>query len=779
MNKKLNKNLDNDFDLIKNYKSIIEKANECISKSIDGNNINETQKWRMDAINILEKLIEVIPITDYLLIDSKPYVPENIYIQVCFNLGTLYKTYVETQIINQKKELFKNELRRSKDINIGLTEQQEMLFRRGIRVLHNILKIKFEDSLALKQIISIFTQLCFISQSDMQKSLQYLQEALLYQPDNETIHYNLGFIFQKLNKLEMSIIHYKLSYTLSMNRLNTRGISQVEKLETTRLMINDLNGLSSIFRSVKQWPDALYYLLKAEKVDPLDPDVQNQLGVVYTEMRRTDLAEIAYNKGIINYKRTFISTDAEFLLSEIHLNLGHMHAYNGDNHKAVDNYNKALKISPKFSLPFQNKLMNLSYFFDEFEDKMYIYNQHKMINKLYTKSSNPYVFDGRFLGKVDGKINIGIISGDFVDHPVSFFIRTYLKNFDSSKFNVTCYSECVINTSLYNKNLKFKLIKNNSSVDAARMIYEDRIHILLDLAGHTAYNRLDIFALKPSPIQVTYIGYPYSTGLDEMDYRITDDICDNLDVSQKFYTEKLVMLKGCFLCYDPMANAIDKTIDTKSENVIDIYPRLGEQPYLSGGRGMITVGCFNRLNKMTSGVIELFNRVLKSNDRIQFVFKTKALLNKNVRESFIKKFDKGVQKRIKIIDCTILHEEHLLEYNKIDVAIDTFPYSGTTTSCEALLMGVPVYALYDNEYYFHAQNVTASILKNSDMEEYICYTKEEIVDKINDLFNRGEEYWSGLKGNTRSKFLGGRVCDKKGYMKDLEQLFENFYSSLI
>lgn len=749
-------------DKIKNYKQIIANSNEIISKSIECNNIEVTQRLRLEAINILQQLMDVIPITDYLLIDSRPYIPHNIYIQTCFNLGTLYKTYAETQVINQRKELQKNEMNRRGDVSLTLAKSQEEFFRRGISCLHNILKIKFEDELATKQIISIYTQLCFFNQHNLQLVMAYLQEALLFQADNETIHYNLGFINQKLNKLEMAIIHYKLSATLTQYKLNKAGLSMQDKKEAIELGLNNYNGISCIFRSVKQWPDALYYLQKAEKIDPLDPDVQNQLGVVYTEMRRTDLAEIAYNKGVANYKRTFISTDKEFLLSEIYLNMGHMHAYNGDNEKAVENYNKSLKISPKFSLPFQNKLMNLSYFFDEFEDKMYIYNQHKMINKIYTKNKNPFIFKEDFYS--GSKINIGIISGDFVDHPVSFFIKTYLKNFNKRRFNVTCYSECVIETSLFNKDLKFKLIRNKSASEVAQVIYNDKIHILLDLAGHTAYNRLDVFALKPSPIQVTYIGYPYSTGLDEMDYRITDDVCDKMEVSQKFYTEKLLMLKNCFLCYDPS--------NSRGKDEF-INPEIRPVPFLKDR--VLTIGCFNRLNKMTSGVLKLFNEILMKNKNIKFMFKTKALLNKNIKDKFLKNFNKGVHSRIMIVDCTILHEDHLLEYNKVDIAIDTFPYSGTTTSCEALLMGVPVYTLYDKEYYFHAQNVTASILKNSELEEYICESKEEMMCKIEELFGKSDEYWNMIKQEVRAKFVGGKVCNKKEYMRNIESLLEELY----
>ena len=739
-------------DILKNYRAILKQSNELISKSIETTDINMIQKYREQSINLLSKFTKCLDIKDYLLIDSNPEIPKSTFIESNFTLGTLYKSFVETKIRKDVELLRKNRVNRSSD-NVILSNENEDLFRKGIEHFNTILKVNFEDPLALKQIVSIYTQLCFFAQDNLLNCLQYMQEALLYCPNNETIHYNLGFIYQKLNKLELSIIHYKLSYSLADIHVNNSELKE----EVKRLKLNALNGISCIYRSIKQWPEALYFLQLAEKLDNVDPDIQNQLGIVYTEMRRTDLAEISYNKAIKHYDKSFISSDHAFLLAETYLNLGHMHSYNGDNNKSVENYNKSLKICPKFALPFQNKIMNLSYLFDELEDKMYIYNQHKLVNKLYKKGNGIYKFNKNFFET--NKINIGIISGDFVDHPVSFFICTFLKKFNNNKFNVTCYSECVIDTQMFNDNLQFKTIKNMSAEQASSLIYNDKIHILFDLAGHTAFNRLDVFAMKPSPIQITYIGYPYSTGLDEMDYRITDNTCDgDFSVSQKFYTEKLLSLKNCFLCYDP--------------NVKKLH-QLEELPMIKNK--WITIGCFNRVNKITDSVISLFNKIMLKFNNVRFIFKTKALINKSIQKTFTNKFDKKVRSRIIILDCTISHSDHLLTYNKIDFAIDTFPYSGTTTTCESLYMGVPVFSLYDSEYFFHAQNVTCSILKNSNLDYYIFNSTDELLKKIDELHNKDISELVNLKNETRNKFLNGKVCNQTEYINNLEQLLIDLY----
>jgi predicted O-linked N-acetylglucosamine transferase (SPINDLY family) len=743
--------------IVKNYKIILNDVNGLLAKSVESDNINTIQNYREQAINLLSQITEIFDVRDYLLIDSNPEIPKNIYIDSNFTLGTLYKTYVETKIKNDTELLKKNSLNRSEK-NITLSDENIKLFRKGIEHFNNILRVNFEDIMALKQIVSIYTQLCFFAQDNILNCLQYMQEALLYCPNNETIHYNLGYIYQKLNKLELSIIHYKISIALAETNIST----DKEIIDELRcLKLNSLNGISCIFRSIKQWPEALYYLQRAEKIDSNDPDIQNQLGVVYTEMRRTDLAEIAYNKGIQNYKKSFISTDKNFFLAELYLNLGHMHAYNGDNNKSVENYNRSLQICPKFALPFQNKLMNLSYLFDQLQEKIYITDQHKLVNKLYKKGNGMYKFDKEYFnnGNDNEKINIGIISGDFVDHPVSFFISTFLKKFNTDKFNVTCYSECIIDTKRFNEKLQFKTIKNYSAEQASNMIYTDKIHILFDLAGHTAFNRLDIFAMKPSPIQITYIGYPFSTGLDEMDYRITDKICDgDFSVSQKFYTEELLELKNCFLCYDPNVNKLHE---------------LSSLPMMKNN--WITIGCFNRLNKITDSVISLFNSIMLKFKNVKFMFKTKALINKNIQKTFISKFDKQVRSRIIILDCTISHDSHLLTYNQVDFAIDTYPYSGTTTTCEALYMGVPVFSLYDSEYFFHAQNVTCSILKNSDLDYYIFKDKDELMNKLDELYKTDKNKLINLKNDTRNKFLNGKVCNQIEYMKNLETLLADLF----
>jgi predicted O-linked N-acetylglucosamine transferase (SPINDLY family) len=247
-----------------------------------------------------------------------------------------------------------------------------------------------------------------------------------------------------------------------------------------------------------------------------------------------------------------------------------------------------------------------------------------------------------------------------------------------------------------------------------------------------------------------------------MDYRITDNICDgDLTVSQKFYTEKLLPLKNCFLCYDP-------TVITRTNKPFE-YPKLVN---CTKGKDLI-IGCFNRINKITDSVITLYNTFLISHSFVKFVFKTKALINKQVKHEFLSKFDKNVQNRITILDCTLSHTQHLETYNKVHIAIDTFPYSGTTTSCEALFMGVPVLSLYDSEYFFHPTNVTCSILKNSEMSEYIFNNEKELNNIITVLQNKENSFWNNLKENTRKQFLNGLVCNKQEYMKNIQELFKN------
>lgn len=715
-----------------NYKVYIDTAIHYINNSLKENNVERIIELQYKAIDTYTRLLDKVDITDYLLIDTNPEFSKKMYIESLFNVGTLYK-------------------------NIGEIKKSETDLRAGLSYFGIILGVDQENDLALKQITSIYTILSYNSQNNLENCLIYLQEALLYVPCSETIHYNLGFVYQRLNKIDLAIIHYKLSLKL------TESSKPKDIQEYKKMMLNNYNGIACIYRSLKRWPDSLHYLKKACEIDPDDPDINNALGIIYTEMRRTDLAEASYTRGLENINSSFITTDRKCLESDLYLNYGHMRSYNGDNKGAIECYNKAIKTNPKYRLPFQNKIMNLNYLFDEFDDKMYITEQHKLINKII-KNKNEYNFDK--YNKISGKINIGIISGDFVDHPVSFFTSTFLKYTNFDKFTITCYSECIVDTRIFNSNIKSKLIKGMDSKTVSDLIYNDNIHILFDLAGHTAFNRIDVFALKPSPIQITYIGYPFTTGLNNMDYRITDTYCDNELISQKFYTEQLLYLKGCFLCYDPYPKG-----NTTELHLIEPNPFLKNE--------FITIGCFNRINKITDNVVRLFNDILLECQNVRFMFKTKALLNKDIKEKFIGKFSESVRDRLIIVDCTILHETHLLEYNKMDIAIDTFPYSGTTTSCEALLMGVPVFTLWDTLHYFHPQNVTVSILKNSQLDFYVCDTTQEIIDKIKILQGRPREFWETLKNDIRKLFIGGKVCNKKEYIENMETLLLNLVKSTL
>ena len=447
------------------------------------------------AITEYTKILESIDITDYLLIDSdNELLPKNVYIESYFKLGTFYKMMAESNIRSKKE----------------MNSLDEELFKKAISCLLTVKRIDIEHESSIKQLVSIYTQLTYYNQHDLIKALHFLNEAMVISPHNANINYNLGFIYQKLNKLELSITHYQLAIFT-----NKFTIDENDKLIN---YVNCYNGISCIYRSIKQFPESLHYLLKAYNILPTEPSINNQLGVVYTEMRRTDLALPHYNKAIEYHDKPIIEHSQ--LLSEIYLNMGHMYSYNGDNLEAINCYNKSLKLNPTFLLPFQNKIFNLCYLYNDLENKLDLTNQHKNINKILKPS---LTLKKKEKGKKT-KIRLGFVSGDLLDHPVSFFISTFLNNYNKNLFDIYCYSEVIIDINRLPRHLKINFIRNKTTKEVCEMIQNDDIDILFDLSGHTAFNRMDVFINKPSYIQISYIGYPYTTGLTQIDYRITDNI---------------------------------------------------------------------------------------------------------------------------------------------------------------------------------------------------------------------------------------------------------------
>ena len=219
----------------------------------------------------------------------------------------------------------------------------------------------------------------------------------------------------------------------------------------------------------------------------------------------------------------------------------------------------------------------------------------------------------------------------------------------------------------------------------------------------------------------------------------------------------------CFLAYTP------------SMGINNLPPIIDEQPCIKNN--YITFGTFNRFNKINKKLISVWERLLIAIPNARFIIKTKEFMTPKIKKYFFDCFkNKSVIDRIIILDYADTYQEHLLDYNKMDIAVDSFPYSGTTTSCEALMMGTPILTLFDNKRHYHSQNVTSSLMKNSGMEEYITYTENEYVEKAIQ-FSRNLEKLRNLKNTVRNNFVHGPICNYKQFTNEFEDKLINIYKN--
>ena len=286
-----------------------------------------------------------------------------------------------------------------------------------------------------------------------------------------------------------------------------------------------------------------------------------------------------------------------------------------------------------------------------------------------------------------------------------------------------------------------------SDAETARLIREDRIDILVDLAGHTGNNRLGIFAAKPAPVQMTWMGYPNTTGLTTIDYRITDGVADP-GGEEVYYSEKLLRLDGCFLCFQPHPDA----------------PEVAPLPALENGH--VTFGSFNNFSKINPGVLHLWAEVLKQVPGSRLLLKCPALTDTDVRDrasAALQSLGIGAE-RLDLLGHTRTRQEHLALYGGVDIALDTFPYNGTTTTCEALWMGVPVLSLVGKH---HAGRVGASLLTAADLAGWLADTPESLV-AIARAVATDVAGLARLRGSLRGQLSDSSLCDAIGFVRHLE-----------
>lgn len=351
-------------------------------------------------------------------------------------------------------------------------------------------------------------------------------------------------------------------------------------------------------------------------------------------------------------------------------------------------------------------------------------------------------------------LRIGMVSGDFRAHPVGFFLESILELTDKQTIHLTAYStqqnrEDDLTGKLQSLFQQWRDVAQLDDSELARKIQSDDIDILIDLAGHTAFNRCTVFAWKPAPVQVSWLGYFASTGIPGMDYFLTDPVSSPPGSEQQF-TETLWYLPDTRLCFSPPALT----------QPIPVLP----PPCLRNG--FITFGCFQRPSKINDEVIRLWSQILQALPGSRMRLKCPSLNTEKTREAFLDHLAaKGLTRSLIDIEGKSSREEYLRSYGNVDIMLDTFPFPGGTTSCEALWMGVPTVTL-NGETLIQRQG--ASLLTAAGMSDWIAETPDEYVTKAI-RFARDPALLAQIRATQRLAIEASPVMDAPRFVRHLEK----------
>ncbi|MCE9620020.1 MAG: tetratricopeptide repeat protein [Planctomycetes bacterium] len=512
-------------------------------------------------------------------------------------------------------------------------------------------------------------------------------------------------------------------------------------------------NLGLIYESIDNYPEAIACYRRTVELEPS--------GHTHCSLAK-QLADAGQLDEAIEFAREAIKRLPPNAQAIPRNNLGIALSLKGELDEALENYRTAISMDIENAYVHSNYLLTLNYL--GHPDLPMIFQEHKkfgdkfasFVPRLYV---NPLAAGAR--AEAGSKLRVGYVSPDFYGHAVGQFIEPILAAHDREKFEIFCYS----NNPRVDEATKrmqasvpnWRMIDTLPDEDAAKMIQHDRIDILVDLAGHTALNRLMIFLRKPAPVQATWIGYPNTTGLPTMDYRLTDAFADPPGEADALHTEKLLRLPECFSCFKAPAQS----------------PDVGALPALKNGR--VTFGSFNNFAKITPEVMKVWIAILKRVPGSRLVLKNRSLDNPSLKKFTMEALCKcgATPEQIELLSPNISPMEHFDCYNRIDIGLDPFPYNGTTTTCDSLWMGVPVVTLAGRN---HVSRVGVSQMSNLGLPEMIAKDLDEYVDIAARLAGDLPKL-AALRASLRERLRTSPLMDIPRFTRNLEQAYQTMWKN--
>ena len=574
-----------------------------------------------------------------------------------------------------------------------------------------------EDDLTIRHLLASARQCVADGLPEIAK--RNWQDALAIRPNNADLSCNVAIEMHECNMLDDAIALY------------------IEALQTAPQVHSVLNNLGIALRAKGEHRDALKHLIRAHRLVPSDPDIATNLGNAYKSVGKYDLAVAAYKTAIAARPQ-----------ADAHINLGNLFLSLGNLDLAEAEFGSALDIDPMCAKAESNVLFLQSH--RDCVTSAELIEGHKRFGLRYRHLARQW--SPRDFAEVESgtPLRIGFVSADLREHPVaSLLIQLWTQLAADGRFRVIGYcaspEEDRVSQQFKAVAWRWRNVSRMSDAKLADYVQSDRVNILIDLSGHTGLNRLPAFALKPAPVQVSWLGYPFSTGLEAIDYYICDEYWIPPGSLEECFVEKLVRL--------PVTSTFQPCMDA---------PEVGPLPRLTNGR--ITFASFNRPSKINSTTILDWANILHACENSSLM--VGSCSNEEVKREITQSLEvHGISTtRLQFKDCLPVRE-YLDLHNQADVLLDCRPYSGGTTTLHGAWMGCPTLTLAGQTPFARQ---SAAIMEHLGLESFIAADPHELVNKAQAIA-ADPVGLSNIREGLRIRMRNSAICNPQELSRTLAQ----------